>query len=539
MLDRLESRMLLAAVPAGFVDTQVTAGLDRPTALDVAPDGRIFVAEQDGAIRLIRNGTLVADPIYDLDTDTAGERGLIGIAVAPDFATTGYLYVHYITPAIENRVSRLQVVGDAVQGGETPIVTLPTSGNSAFHNGGAIHFGPDGKLYLAVGDHNRTNTPQSLDSPFGKVLRFNPDGSIPADNPFYGQTTGINRSIYALGLRNPYTMAFNRLDGQLLINDVGQDTFEEINLGQPGANYGWPTTEGPTGDPRFVGPLHAYGRDDGCAITGGDFYDAPTQAFPAGYRGRYFFADFCAGEIRVLNPATGGVFTFARGASAPTDLRVGGDGAIYYITRTASAGALHRISASAQQTPILRSQPVGRIVAAGERVGLGISAQGQSLSYQWQRNGINIPGATSPRLFFDPAAPADSGTYRVVVSNPAGSVTSDPATLQVVAGTRPVATIYQPRLDRTATPGQTITFAAFAIDAESGHLGPKRFIWRIDQHHNDHVHPFVAPFTNATAGTFTIPAHGDAEDNVFYRIRLTVTDPSGLTHTVFRDLPLV
>src|SRR5205085_4204792 len=131
----------------------------------------------------------------------------------------------------------------------------------------------------------------------GKILRINADGSIPTDNPFLSQTTGTNRSIWALGLRNPFTFSFDPVSGRMFINDVGEVTWEEINDGIAGSNYGWPTTEGYTSDSRFRSPLYAYGHgggnDLGCAITGGDFYNPSTSQFPAEYAGKYFFADYC------------------------------------------------------------------------------------------------------------------------------------------------------------------------------------------------------------------------------------------------------
>src|SRR5262249_46671805 len=153
--------------------------------------------------------------------------------------------------AVHNRVSRFTANGDvAVAGSETILLELDNLG-ATNHNGGAIHFGLDGKLYVAVGENANSSNSQTLATPLGKVPRINADGSIPTNNPFYGQTSGNSRAIWALGLRNPFTFVFNS-NGRLFINDVGQNTWEEVDEGAAGANYGWPTTEGPTTDPRFV-----------------------------------------------------------------------------------------------------------------------------------------------------------------------------------------------------------------------------------------------------------------------------------------------
>ena len=173
------------------------------------------------------------------------------------------------------------------------LLDLPTLSSATNHNGGAMHFGLDGKLYVAVGDNADGSNSQTLANPLGKMLRINTDGTIPSDNPFFSQTTGINRAIWALGLRNPFTFAIQPTSGRMFINDVGQNTWEEINEGAAGANYGWPTTEGPTTNPAFMTPVYAYHARQrpvqGCAITGGAFYAGPARAVPGRVRRRLFF----------------------------------------------------------------------------------------------------------------------------------------------------------------------------------------------------------------------------------------------------------
>src|SRR4051794_22250124 len=177
----------------------------------IAPDGRIFVTEQGGTLRVIKGGTLLPTPFVSLTVDSAGERGLLGVAFDPAFASNGYVYVYYTatTPTIHNRVSRFTASGNvAVPGSEVAILDLNDLSSATNHNGGALHFGPDGKLYVAVGENANGANSQTLSNLLGKILRLNADGSIPPDNPFYTQTTGVNRAIWALGLRNPYTFSF-------------------------------------------------------------------------------------------------------------------------------------------------------------------------------------------------------------------------------------------------------------------------------------------------------------------------------------------
>ena len=332
-----------ATLPQGFIETAIS-GLSNPTAMQFAPDGRIFVCEQGGALRVIKNGAVLDTPFITLSVDPSGERGLLGIAFDPNFATNNFLYLYYTVPSNprHNRVSRFTANGDvAVPGSETIIWELNDLTGATNHNGGAIHFGPDGKLYIGVGENATASNAQTLSNMLGKVLRINSNGTIPTDNPFFNTASGNNRSIWAFGLRNPFTFAFQPGTGRIFINDVGQNAWEEINDGIAGSNYGWPNTEGPTNNPSFRSPLFAYTHNEGCAIAGGAFYNPVTTQFPPSFVGKYFFADLCGGWIRVFDPATGLAANFASGISFPVDLKVGSDGSLYYLAR--GSGAVFRV----------------------------------------------------------------------------------------------------------------------------------------------------------------------------------------------------
>jgi glucose/arabinose dehydrogenase len=351
-LEQLESRVTPTALPAGFTESLLAGGLSAPTAMAFAPDGRLFVAQQGGELRVIKNGQLLSTSFVSLSVDSAGERGLLGVAFDPNFATNHYVYVYYTVPTSpeHNRVSRFTANGDvAVPGSEVPILNLDNLSSATNHNGGAVHFGLDGKLYIGVGDNANGANAQSLTTLLGKLLRINPDGTIPTDNPFYTQTTGVDRAIWALGLRNPFTFAVQPGTGQIFINDVGENTWEEIDKGIAGGNYGWPATEGPTSNPAYVSPIFAYGHGSGdqrgIAITGGTFYNPATANFPNAYVGNYFYEDLGNGWIRLLNTSTNTTSLFATNvASQPVDLEVGPDGALYYLAH--GAGGVYRISYS-------------------------------------------------------------------------------------------------------------------------------------------------------------------------------------------------
>ena len=428
-----------ATLPAGFTETRVANGLTNATAMAIAPDGRVFVAQQGGALRVVRDGALVAQPFLTVGVNSSGERGLLGVAFDPDFATNNYVYVYYTTSSspIHNRVSRFTASASnpdvAAAGSEVQLLNLPAL-SATNHNGGAIHFGTDGKLYVAVGDNaDRDNAP-SLNSPLGKMLRINADGSIPSDNPFLSQTTGINRAIWARGLRNPFTFGVDRTNGRIHINDVGEGTWEEVNRGVSGASYGWPQTEGPNppGVSGVTYPLHSFQHPGGCSITGAAFYRPVTANFPAAYTGRYFFGDYCGGFIRTLSPPDYTASTgFATGINSLVDIQVHADGSLYYLAR-GGGGELFRVTYTTMTAPSISSQPASVTVAAGETARFSVSASGSApLAYQWQRNGANIPGANASSYSFT-AAVADNGAqFRVLVTNSAGSVLSSSATLTV------------------------------------------------------------------------------------------------------------
>ena len=332
-----------AAVPAGFKETIVARNLAKPTRMAIAPDGRIFVAEQAGKIRVVDRGHLLPQPFLNITTkvDSRAERGLLGIAFDPNFHTNQWIYVYYTSkkPVPHNRVSRFTANGDVVMPGSEKILLemQPLSG-ALNHNGGALHFGGDGKLYIGVGDNADRGNAQSLSTLKGKILRINKDGSIPADNPYYHNALGINRAIWAMGLRNPFSFAVQPNSGRIYINDVGQDAWEEVNQGIKGANYGWPMVEGKGSNPKYRNPIIAYshskGAVQGCAIVGSAFYNPVTEQFPSNYVGDYFYGDFCSGWIRRYDKNTRTSQNFATGIGTLVDIQIAPDGTLYYLKLT-------------------------------------------------------------------------------------------------------------------------------------------------------------------------------------------------------------
>ncbi len=296
-------------------------GLDRPVHIGHANDGgaRLFVVEQSGRIRIIKDGVLLSTPFLDISgrVSCCGERGLLSVAFPPGYASKGYFYVDYTDTAGDTVVARYHLTANpdvADPSSEEIVLTIDQPYSN--HNGGQLAFGPDGYLYIGMGDggsggdpHNHAQNPNSL---LGKLLRIDVETgnpltyTIPATNP-YTQTAGYRREIWALGLRNPWRFSFDRQTGDLYIADVGQSRREEVDFqpaaGAGGENYGWRILEGslcynpssgcvpPVG---YSAPVAEYDHSQGCSITGGMVY---RGSLDQGMQGIYFYGDYCSGRI--------------------------------------------------------------------------------------------------------------------------------------------------------------------------------------------------------------------------------------------------
>src|SRR6266487_1546020 len=236
--------------------TPVLTGLNFPVSLRFAPDGRIFFTEKDtGSIRIIlQNGTLLATPFATVSPIfTDGEAGLLGIALDPSFSSNGYVYVYFTDRDPQNythgHIRRYTATGNT--GGDPVSIFNVTSSapGTIYHNGGYIKFGPDGKLYAQVGEFHQSSQAQNQGTMDGKMLRMNPDGSVPSDNPFPGSL------VYALGIRNAFGFDFDPSNGRLIATEAGPSTDDEINIIVKGGNYGWPTCTGICHNPSFTDPI--------------------------------------------------------------------------------------------------------------------------------------------------------------------------------------------------------------------------------------------------------------------------------------------
>ena len=353
--------------PEAYQWRLIAGNLARPIGLANAGDGsgRLFIIEQAGLIRILQAGELLPVPFLDISdrVDCCGERGLLGLAFHPDYASNGQFYVHYSDLAGDTVLARFQVdladrPNEADPGSQVIIFRVAQPyGN---HNGGTVAFGPDGYLYLGLGDGGSGGDPlgnaQNLNSLLGKLLRLDVDGgdpyAIPPDNP-YAQGGGAPE-IWASGLRNPWRFSFDRATGDLFIGDVGQNSWEEIDfypVGAPGgANFGWNYREGthpyidsfPPDDLLLVDPVAEYGRNQGLTVIGGVVYRG--EQLPD-WQGVYLFGDYGSGYIWGLIREAGGSWEnsvlFGTGSSI-TSFGEDESGEIYYVDL---AGNLFQLAA--------------------------------------------------------------------------------------------------------------------------------------------------------------------------------------------------
>jgi glucose/arabinose dehydrogenase len=315
----------------------VARGLERPWAIALSPDGRIFVTERPGRIRVIQNGALQKEPWMQIGAHEAGEAGLLGLAVDPDFERNRFLYTaysyKYIIGGIKNRLVRLR--DDPATGKGTMDRTLLNGVmGTRFHDGGRVKFGPDKRLYWTVGDATARNLSQDLSSLNGKILRLNPDGTIPADNPF------PKSPVYSYGHRNPQGLAWQPGTGRLYETEHGPTggnekdcCLDEINLIEPGKNYGWPNIRGNQTRDGMVAPVLHSGTSDTWAPSGAAFVTRGRWAGSllfTGLRGESLYrAAFDPTNARKVVTFER---LFAHEFGRLRDVAEGPDGAIYLLT---------------------------------------------------------------------------------------------------------------------------------------------------------------------------------------------------------------
>jgi quinoprotein glucose dehydrogenase len=316
--------LVLAIVPAASADAAATlepvlTGLSFPSNIAFSPDGRLFFAEKDtGDIRVVRDGLLVADPLAHIDVLSSSEQGLLGLALDPAFDTQPWIYVYYSDPVSHlNRLARIRA--DEPGAAPQPLLDALTT-EHGYHNGGDLVFGGEGKLYVAVGEVHEEERAQDPDDLGGKILRLNPDGSTPSDNPF-----GSANPAYSMGHRNSFGLCVDPSTGSLWETENGPGSDDEVNRIEPGGNYGWPDQLGPGGEPPFIDPVLDFPEvivPTGCAVWQDDLY---FGAYGTGLLYRLSLPAAVDAHADVVGDLGAGV----------TDLQVGPDGDLYVATSDA------------------------------------------------------------------------------------------------------------------------------------------------------------------------------------------------------------
>jgi glucose/arabinose dehydrogenase/PKD repeat protein len=613
-----------ATLPANFVETLVAANptIAFPTSITITPDKRMLVTIHSGSLRVFdiaQNFKSLGEAI-NLAAKLCGnsERGLLGVALDPNFANNKYIYVYYtfkkgsdcptnqtrqqgvVYPV--NRVSRFTLdsngankINSATE--QILIDNIPSlNGN---HNGGDLHFGADGNLYISVGDGGcdyydpsgcaeNNNAARDRHTLLGKILRITPDGGIPADNPFTGNGTArcnvtggttsgtICQETFAWGLRNPFRIAFKPGTSEFYINDVGQRTWEEIDIGVKGADYGWNARDGfcakssPTSlsdcrttpnatvndqrDPLVVYPHPGVEPDGyqgltGISLTGGAFVPAGS-GWPADYVGDYLFADYDGWIGRIDFKPDGGseVKPFASGFGSVVEMQFGplpsGKTALFFSTYE-NKGEVRAISFNGSGENLPPSAALSASPTSGRApLKVTFSAQGSSdpnsgdtLSYSWSFGDASAPLTTTAATAVHTYTQPGTFTATLTVRDQKGAA-SQPATVRVdVDNLPPTPTILAPAPGATYTVGEQIVLEGSASDPEDGALAGDRLTWQVTLHHDTHTHPWLRETIGQTV-TIVGPAPEDllAPTNSYLELSLTATDSRGLTSVITREL---
>ena len=510
---------------------------------------------------------------------------LLGGAVDPAFASNGYVYLYYTrnkSGTCGNRVSRFTMSGNTIAlASESVLVDeIPATGN---HNAGDLRFGNDGYLYVSVGDGGcdyagdsgcagANDASRDQNALIGKILRLTSTGGIPPSNPFQGAgtarcnvtgrtTAGTKcQETFAWGLRNPFRFAFdpNTTSTRFFINDVGQDTWEEIDLGLAGADYGWNVREGPCANASttncgappagMTNPVYSYDHSESSchAITGGAF--VPNGVWPASYDGTYLYGDYTCGKLFVLTPNGTGGYTrseFTNDVGAVVNMTFGPSpqGQGLYYTNYDNGGEVRRIESTVGNRP-----PTARVTAAPTSGALPLAVSfdgsastdldaGDTLTYVWNFGDGSSTATTSTPTTSHTYTVSGTFTATLTVRDNHGA-SSAPASVRVDPGnTPPQVTIDTPTAAARFAVGQTITMHATATDAQDGTLPSSSLSWVVLRHHDTHTHPFLAP-TVGNDVQITQPAPEDLGSAIdgYLEIQLTATDSRGVTTTVTRDV---
>jgi glucose/arabinose dehydrogenase len=399
------------AQPTGFTRTVLAGGFRNPISLAHAPDGRIFVAEIGGAVKSVKGG--VTTPVHTVSTNTDREQGLLKIEIHPKFAQNGWLYLYYLTSdRHHHNIDRITVdAANKVSDSKTLVQLVPLV-NAGRHNGSGMVFGKDGYLYVGRGEDEQEHWASQWATQRGKILRFTEEGKPAPGNPHATAASAEEQSIWARGFRNPFYLTLDPTSGRIFEGDVGAADEEINDITKPDAAmdhwYGWGGGgDGPNQNANTIKPIFSYATGSlGCAITGIAAYNAPGSTWPAEWKNRIYWTDWCRGYIQAIdiaNPTAAPTSFMATNASNAMGITVGVDGGLYHVgynsgqlirisnapIPTAVEFEARRLSTLAGETDFLKMDGAGRI--AGRLTGAPAGTQGTLTFYsaEGRRDGVH------------------------------------------------------------------------------------------------------------------------------------------------------
>ncbi len=527
----------LCEASGNFSDELVISGLDAPTSLAFLPDGRMIVLQKDGEILLVDDSSVPATSSSYLtlgNVEHSGEAGVLDLTLDPDFSNNNFVYIYYAHGSnSRHRISRFTHDMDHAHAEDEVMLWEDDQPyENCCHYGGGLDFGPDGKLYMTLGEKFDPPRAQDMTLAAGKIIRINKDGSIPTDNPFFDGSGPNYDAMWALGLRNPFRARFDEETGRLFMGDLGYNSIETVNVGASGANFGWPICEGDCEDPaNYTDPIFKFQHiGGGHGIMGGIVYRG--NQFPAAFDGVYFYGDYAAHWIRYLtfdgsSTTVTGNFDFLTDIGDVVFMEQSPDGALYYIRHD---GSVRRIRHTAgNHAPVITqasaSTQSGPAPLSVTFTGAGTDTENDPLSYRWIfGDGTEATTATAQHTY------ATTGSYsaRLILSDPTHDVQSQP--ISISAGSAPTASIVAPLDGSFFNAGQVLDYQGDGDDPDET-LDATDFSWQILLHHDGHLHPRQGPIF-AISGSYATPTTGHAYgDTTHYELRLTVTDSDGLSDT--------